>query len=261
MYDIMQRTAWKMTPPPAYGTFHLIFLIGGILTCILLAFLLRKSKDRTIKRVLFGIGVFLLVTEVYKQLFYTYCSGGGKYQWWIFPFQLCSVPMYLCLLLPFIKNERVTNWFYLFLTTYNLLGGFVSLFEPSGLSHEYWTLTLHAYVWHLLLVFIGFYLIACKKSPEKVVEDFPKCLIMFFYLCGLATFFNIVFRDKGVRMFYISPFHSNPIIVFKDIERVCGFAVGVVVYVAALSIGAFIFCLISCLINRLRQKYTIKKYW
>ena len=96
--------------------------------------------------------------------FYTYIIGDGQYQWWIFPFQLCSVPMYLCLIIPFIKEGKIKKSFYLFLSTYNLLGGFVAMFEPSGLSHSYWTLTLHAYIWHLLLVFIGFLIIFNKKG-------------------------------------------------------------------------------------------------
>ena len=164
MINFLKWSAWEMIPPKAYETFHLSFLIGGILTCILLGFLCRNLSQKKLDIILFIVGLILVISEVYKQLFYTYIIGDGQYQWWIFPFQLCSVPMYLCLVIPFIKEGKIKKSFYLFLSTYNLLGGFVSMFEPSGLSHSYWTLTLHAYIWHLLLVFIGFLIIFNKKG-------------------------------------------------------------------------------------------------
>ena len=95
MYELMQLTAWGMEKPKAYGAFHLVFMIGGLFLCVLFAFLLRKASDKANKIIIFSCGAFLAVCEVYKQLFYTFYIGEGSYQWWIFPFQLCSVPMYL----------------------------------------------------------------------------------------------------------------------------------------------------------------------
>ena len=66
----------------------------------------------------------------------------------IFLFQLCSVPMYLCLLLPLLQTAwhgRIARAFYTFLQDYGLLGGVMALAEPSGLMHPYWTLTLHGF--------------------------------------------------------------------------------------------------------------------
>lgn len=252
MYDFLKWTAWTMEPPKTFGTFHLLFLIFGLLACVLFAWLFRKSTERQNNIILLSIGIFLAVSEVYKQLFYTYYIGGGEYQWWIFPFQLCSVPMYLCLILPFIKSERVKHWLYTFLATYNLLGGFVSMFEQSGLSHEYITLTLHAYIWHLLLVFLGFYIIASNRAAHSVKDIIPAAGV-FLVLASVAQAINIIFREHSIKMFYISPYHSTPLIVFKDIEAACGWFVNMIVYCIALAIGAFIFLLIGIYVRRLNQ--------
>ncbi len=244
MYEFFAWTAWEMTPPTTFGTFHLLFLIFGLAACVLLAWLLRKTNEKQNKILLVCVGVFLMVTEVYKQLFYTFYIGKGSYQWWIFPFQLCSVPMYLCVILPFIKHEKIRHGGYTFLASYNLLGGFVSMFEQSGLSHPYITLTLHAYIWHLLLVFVGFYLIASGRAAKSLKDILPAFLI-FMGLAAIAQTINIVFADKDIKMFYISPYHSTPLVVFKDIEAACGWFVNMCLYMFALTLGAFIFILIS----------------
>ena len=259
MIEFLKWTAWRMIPPSAYGLFHLSFLIGGLSICILIAFLLRKISDKSLDKILFGVGLFLAITEVYKQLFYTYVIGNGEYQWWIFPFQLCSVPMYLCLIIPFIKEGKIKKSFYLFLSTYNLLGGFVSMFEPSGLSHEYWTLTLHAYIWHLLLVFVGFLKIFKKKGARNLENDMTLSVITFAILCLIAQIINIIFKDTGLKMFYISPFNPTPIILFKTIEACMGWFVNMIVYCTALTLGAGLFALMSIGIRKLYKKEKIKR--
>ena len=104
---LIEATAWGMEKPPAYGGFHLTFTFVGLAVCILLAYLLRNTGERGNRIVLWSVGGFLALTEIYKQLFYYFYIGDHSYQWWIFPFQLCSVPMYLCLIAPFLKKGKV----------------------------------------------------------------------------------------------------------------------------------------------------------
>ena len=258
MEQIMALTAWEMEKPQAYGLFHLSFLIGGLAACVFFAWLLRKASEKTNNIVLISVGAFLLISEVYKQLFYTFYIGHGEYQWWIFPFQLCSVPMYLCLIVPFLKPGKIKNALYTFLATYNLLGGFVALFEPSGLSHEYVTLTLHAFIWHILLVFVGFYLIASGRAARKL-KEFLSAVIIFFILCSIAQAINIIFRAEDIKMFYISPFHQTPLIVFKQIEEATNWFVNMILYMLALSAGAFVFLVSGIYLRKLIYKIKAKR--
>lgn len=249
MYDFLKSTAWGMQKPAAYGPFHLTFLVVGLALCVLFAYLLRKSDDKRHNAILLSVGVFLLVCEVYKQLFYTYYIGKGEYQWWIFPFQLCSVPMYLCTIIPFVKNKKINKALCSFLASFNLLGGFIALFEPSGLSHEYVTLTLHAFIWHIALVFVGFYLIASNRTSGSL-KEFKSAVIIFILLACIAQAINITFHQHDIKMFYISPYHSTPLIVFKQIEEACGWFVNMIVYIIALTLGSFIFNRINWFINK-----------
>ncbi len=255
LQKLIEATAWTMEKPKAYGPFHLIFTFVGLAVCVLLAYLLRKTGKRGNRIVLVSVGAFLIITEIYKQLFYYYHIGGGSYQWWIFPFQLCSVPMYLCVIAPFLKEGKVQSAMYHFMTTFNLLGGLMAFIEPSGIVHEYWTLTLHAFLWHMALIFVGFYLIASGRGA-KTMKDYKSSVIMFLTLAAVAFIINLIFwvPSKGdIKMFYVGPAIS-PLAVFKNIAETCGWYVNTPIYLFAVSLGAFLMFLPVYLHERRKQK-------
>ncbi len=251
----IEATAWTMEKPKAYGPFHLIFTFVGLAVCVLLAYLLRNTGKKGNRIVLVSVGVFLMVTEVYKQLFYYYHIGGGSYEWWIFPFQLCSVPMYLCVIAPFLKEGKLQDMMYKFMTTFNLLGGLMAFIEPSGIVHEYWTLTLHAFIWHMALIFIGFYLIASGRGA-KTLKDYRNGAYMFLVLAAVAFVINLIFwipSEGSIKMFYVGPAIS-PLAVFKNIAETFGWYVNTPIYLLAVCLGAFIVFLPVYLHERRKNK-------
>lgn len=246
--QFIRATAWEMVRPASYGPFHLIFFFAGLAFAFLFAWLFRKSSEKTNKIIMLSMSLFLIITEVYKNLFYYWVIGDGAYQWWIFPFQLCSVPMYLGLISPLCKG-KVQQAMYDFLLAFNLMSGFISFLEPSGLTHEYWTLTLHAFIWHMMLVVMGLYLGFSGRAGRKL-SDYKGAAIVFLVTCAIATVINVVTYlcgIKDVNMFYISPFDNSPIIVFKDINRICGWYVNAPLYIGCIMLAAFIFFLPFCI--------------
>lgn len=251
--SLIEATAWEMEKPKAYGAFHLTFTLVGFALCVLLAWRLRNLGEKGSRRLLLGIGIFLIVTEIYKQLFYYYHIGGGAYQWWIFPFQLCSVPMYFCVIAPLLRRGRIRHAMFCFMTTFNLLGGAISFAEPSGLMHEYWTLTLHAFLWHMSLVFIGFYLIASGRGARNL-RDYRDSVVTFLCLALVAFGINLCLFDVSggsINMFYVGP-RNSPLVVFKQISEAAGWYVSTLLYIPALCIGAFLVFLPRFLYERHR---------
>ena len=59
--------------------------------------MVSKSKKDT-DSVIITFGIVLLLMEIWKQLMIWKVEFGGRYEIWYFPFQLCSMPMYLCLM-------------------------------------------------------------------------------------------------------------------------------------------------------------------
>ncbi len=251
----MQATAWTMERPTAYGGFHLTFAIIGLSICALLAWRLRRLNDRGNRILLLCVGIFLVLTEIYKQLFHYYFMENGSYAWWIFPFQLCSVPMYLCILAPLLKPGAIQKGMYNFMMLFNLLGGFMAFVEPSGICHDYWTLTLHAFIWHLLLVFVGLYL-AFSGRGGKAIRDYRYAAITFIALCAVAfcinlTFFNV--SGGSINMFFVGPANSS-LIVFKDISERFGWYISTLLYIPVVCLGAYLVFLPMHLLQKRKQK-------
>lgn len=139
MKEFIIKTAWMMVPPQPYSAFHICITAVGFLIAVLAAYVLsRKMERKFFIRLLFFCGVILTASEIYKQLFLYYVVNQEKYDWWYFPFQLCSLPMYFCLLLPLVKNRKLQLIILTFMQDFNLLGGIMALAEPSGLLHPYW---------------------------------------------------------------------------------------------------------------------------
>jgi len=93
---LLTLTAWSMTPPAVWSPFHLVFMLIGIPLAAFAAWKLRTRSEAFRLHLLFACGIFLAFSEVYKQLFLYYIENNRHYDWWYFPFQLCSLPMYLC---------------------------------------------------------------------------------------------------------------------------------------------------------------------
>ncbi len=133
-------------------------------------------------------------------------------------------------------------------------GRLPALLEPSGLSHDYWTLTLHGFVWHTLLVFIGLFLILSGNGP-KSLKDFGRATVLFLILCGMAFCINLaLFRASNgeINMFFVGPANTT-LIVFKDIAARFGWYAATALYIPCVSFGAWlIFSAVRLLSKRLR---------
>ena len=166
------------------------------------------------------------------------------YDWWYFPFQLCSLPMYLCLVLPFLKKGPKKAAICTFLQDFNLLGGLAALIVSEGFRGIHWTLTLHGYVWHLLLVCIGIFVFISGRS-DLSWKGYARTLPIFFASCVLAFLINILAPGHGqADMFYISPYYPSTQPVFHEIALHIGILPANFLYLVTICIGAALLHLI-----------------
>ena len=142
-----------MPIPRPYSCFHLLFCGVGIILVGFLVYILCKKCYKIPYVPFYGCGLVLALGELYKQLFLYQIVNQGRYDWWYFPMQLCSTPMYLCIILIFMhKSSPITRTICTYLQDFSLLGGIMALAEPSGLMQPYVTLTVHGLTWHLILI-------------------------------------------------------------------------------------------------------------
>lgn len=259
MLDILdnffEASLLPMTPPPSYGWFHILYTLIAFSLCGLIAWKIRKINDKAAGWLIFGLGFFLSLTEVYKQLFLFFNSDNHTYNWGELPFQLCSVPMYLCLIAPWLKPGKLQRGMYSFMALFNLLGGGISFAEPSGLLLHDWFSTVHALFWHTSLVFLGLFLCFSQRGGTRK-GDYPGAAITFVSLCGIALLINTLVQNllgKHINMFFVGPGES-PIIVFKQFCQWFGWPVNTLIYIFAVCLGAY---LIYLLIQLIQKKKTV----
>lgn len=258
--NLLNKTAWTMMPPAPYSAFHLLFTAAGVLMAWFLAQKIsRKIQEKddsrqpaALRRTLFSCGLLLAFMELYKQAFLFFVVNGERYDWWYFPFQLCSVPMYLCLALVRIRSRDFFRVAATFLQDFSLLGGFLALAVPPGLMHPYWTLTLHGFFWHFILIFIGL-LCAMTKSADYSLRGYFRSLALFFPCCLIAIFINVAAGPTAdADMFYLSPYHASSQPVFHEISMALGIFPGMLLYILAMILGGLlIHTLVSAVVSRL----------
>ena len=146
------QTAWPMEMQAPGSAFHLLLSLAGIACAVLAAMFLAGRKNLRPENVLFSCGLLLAFFELYKQGFLYFVVNGRCYNWWYFPFQLCSIPMYLCLPYPFLARPHTSSGKHgvfntrgsgaaapilaTFLQDFGLLGGFMALAFAEGFLYH-----------------------------------------------------------------------------------------------------------------------------
>lgn len=204
-----------------------MFEIGStihLLLCLpipILYWIFQKQKGN--KKLLLVCSLLLFGMEIWKQAYY--CLNHG-WTVWIFPFQLCSIPIYYFLFF----RTKMEEAFESFLSTYILLASVFALFYPADMIHQEIALTIHSFLWHYILI--------CMAAISKDTS-FPKGTLVFLISAMLATGINILLTPFGeINLFYIHPFIPSTQPVFMEIGNQFGILVKNTIYMTAIIIGS-----------------------
>ncbi len=222
-------------------------------------------------RVFFLCGVLMLCSEIWKQLVLTFTLNHGTYNWWYFPFQLCSIPMYILLAYPWVRRESARRMLLAFLMSFCLLGGIAVFADTSGLMYPLPALTVHSWIWHFLLILIGIsagaaYFLRLRNDTKNILfsrtlsralplRPFFHAVILYLACCALAELFNLTLDRYGmINMFYINPHLQMQQVVFRDLVPLIGNLPAILVYITAAAAGAFLFFLVWNLLFRIIRR-------
>lgn len=198
--------------------------------------MMKNIKSKT-DRIFFMAGLLLLSSELWKQLTLTYVVNGGHYDWAYFPFQLCSMPMYICLLMGIVKSAPVKRALYTFLMDFGLLGGIAAFFDTSGMFYPLTSLTVHSFGWHICLILLGL-AAGFSGRGDTTVRGFIRGAFIYGLGCVFATALNVAAHPLGViNMFYISPYYPMGQVIFDHIAAVLGNGPGIGIYLGCCVLG------------------------
>lgn len=245
LLNILEKISWQMDVIEPYSRLHFIIAATVLSAAFMTVYILKKIQINK-SRFLFIIGLVLAVSEAVKQLFLTYIRG-WDYSWSDFPFQLCSIPIYLCLLYPVLKEKSRRTVEY-FLMTFTLAGAIAAFAEPTSSFTGYWILTIHSVGWHGLLFLTGIYIAINNDSQKLKVRQFAPAAGLYFALALNAVIINAVFfniSNGTANMFFLGP--ARPcMFILDDIYYNAGWITETLVMIAATELGGFLFFLPHC---------------
>lgn len=246
-------------PLRAFGTFHLSALGICVLAAVLTGLLAWRShsQDRT-DRLVFAAGVVFFLLEWYKQLFHFYVLGNGTYDFAVFPFQFCSLPMYLCLLAPLFKG-RIRHTLYCFLALFGTVGGYLVMAYPK--LPETLTMCIYTMLWHSLMLALGVWLLITEDCGRSFRRDYLPAAGVFLAAFIVATGLNIVLHETAtgqrsvLDLYYMSPYYQTGFFIVGDVQRLWGWGASMVTYALLfLAAGAFPIWLLGTIFCRVRKK-------
>jgi len=241
----MSRIAWIIEKPELFGELHIFLATLYICFAVFLARLAaRLSYDDRIK-ILSASGWILLASEVFKQIYIYKVVNGGFYDYWFIPFQLCSVPMYLCILLPVLKGKyRETAL--TFMLGYTFISAVATFIYPEDILRPHMLLTIHGFDWHAILLFISL-TIGFSGMADLSLKGFKSATYLFLILCVVAIVINVVTEKvpplcscgRGyANMFYLSPYHSSNQPIVSAVEASLGRVPAMLLYIAVVIAAA-----------------------
>lgn len=253
----------QMTRPTSYGWFHIVWLALVVIATVLLCRFGKNAEPKQVRRVVWVTAVIVIVLEIYKHINYTFIVNDGvvtaDYQWYIFPFQFCSMPMYVGLLAGLIPRGKVHRALCSFLATYALFAGVCVMVYPNDVFIETIGINIQTMICHGSMIVVGVYLLYTnyvKLEHKTILYAVP----VFSVAVGMAAIMNEIAYRTGLletetfNMFFISP-HCDPSLpVYSIVQAYVPFPWCLIIYIAVFSIAAYVILLIAMGIRRLGAK-------
>ena len=243
---LLDHTPRLPSAPRPFGVFHLVSL-GLVLCLFALMVLFRKRiprSERAVQHVLMIFALGLLLLEIGKQIVCSYDPAGGwAYNWEKFPFQFCSVPIYVALIAMCLPHGKVREALLCFLATYSPVAGASVLFYPAGfVFSEVIFLDVHTMIWHGAMLLFGLYLwLSGAVKAEWRTAGYAALVYVPLNFVALAlneASYALGFAEGYTfNMFYTGRLGRCLIPVLSTIQKTCPYPVFFVSYLVTLGVG------------------------
>ena len=239
----------EMETPKPYGWFHLMWIIFIIIAL----FLLNKMKhnEKNLRIILFTYGIIALILELLKQIVWSFNYDGinntitWDYQWYAFPFQLCTTPIFVSLIYLIIKNNKIKKYLLSYLAFVTILGSFLTVIIPDSCFVDTILINIHTMWLHCGSLVVSIYLImnnVVKLKKENLISAFK----IFLIFLVIAEILNIGIYNSGIlngetfNMFYISPYFTSILPIFNAIQQNVPYILFLLIYIFSIFIGSII---------------------
>ena len=251
-----------MEEPLSYGFFHLFFFALSIVAGIVLCRAMPQGTEKQARRILLITTIVVAVLELYKQLVFTFSYDGqtitADYQWYAFPFQFCSTPLYVGAI-AWLTKGCVHRACCAYLATFSVFAGLCVMVYPEQVFIDTIGINIQTMICHGAMITVGIWLMltgyvkAEHKSVLRAVPVFTVCIGIAILLNEIAYRTNFA-NGETFNMFYISP-HCNPSLpVYSSVQQAVAYPWCLIIYIAVFTLAAFVVLWIFLGIKRMCKR-------
>ena len=195
-----------------------------------------------------------MILEVYKQINYTFSFDGNvitaDYQWYAFPWQFCSTPMYVGLAAALWKKGKVHDCLCAYLASFALFAGACVMVYPESVFIETIGINVQTMICHGSMITIGVYLLYTgyvKAEHKTAVRAMP----VFAVMVAFAVIMNEIANASGLletedfNMFFVSPHQEPSLPVYSLIQGVVPYPWCLIIYIAGFTLAAYVMILMA----------------
>lgn len=260
MKSIITFFSAEMPRPHSYGLYHWIWIFITIGFIILIFKRKNKYNEEKLKKVLLAYSISSLIFELIKQVIWSYDldSGLWSYSWYSAPFQLCTTPIYACLLAYFIKNKKIKNSLLSYMAYITILGSIATIVYPENCFVKTIEVNLHTMILHCGSFIVSIYLLV--NVIEKNIKSFISSIYTFLSFETIALLLNIIVYNSNIlgdntfNMFYISPYFISALPLMNIIQEKTPYIIFLIIYNLIIILGGYIIYKISSKIHLYNTK-------
>ena len=251
-----------METPQPYGWFHLMFCALSVLAAILLCVLHDPQKPERVRRVVLITTIIVILLEIYKQINYSFSYENGivyDYQWYIFPWQFCSMPMYVGLAAGLTRRGRVHDALCAFLATYAIFAGVCVMAYPTTIYTGTLGINIQTSICHGSMIAVGIYLLYSGYVKLRHRTMLGAMAVFACLICVAILLNEIAFRTgltarEDFNMFFISPYQEPHLPVYSTVQQLVPYPFCLLLYFGGFSLAAYLILLAAMGIRALARK-------
>ena len=256
----------KTQTPTIFGLYHIICFVVMIIICAVIIICRNKITQKQVRLTLFMLSITLIVLEILKQLIYSFNyntttnTATWDYQWYAFPFQFCSTPMYIMLIASLCKDNKFRDCLYSYLGTFALFAGLAVMVYPGDVFTSTIFINVQTMIWHSSMVIVSV-LLWSSHSIRFGQTTILKASLVFITMVAIAVTMNYVWKLSGgletgetFNMFYISQYYNCHFPILSFIQSNAPYIIFLLSYIIGFILCAYIILVIAILIHKIILK-------
>jgi hypothetical protein len=212
--------------------------------------------------------IIVIFLEIYKQINYSFSYSEGiafDYQWYAFPFQFCSTPMYIGLLVGLTKGSKLHKSLCAYLVTYALFAGLSVMIYPADVFIDTIGINIQTMICHGSMITIAIYLLATGYVPLKH-KTILRAIPVFAVTVTIAVIMNEIAYRSGLletetfNMFFVSPYCAPSLPVYSLVQAKVAFPISLIIYIAGFTAAGYLLLLIGMVFAKLKEKVKVSRH-